>query len=111
MKTINKWPIFQPQVKKILDTERELFKILTTNTLHSPVDVCRFVSVSMGLSACNSSGHLSNHADIAPHHAGITFAVSNTLVSNSATRAKQTSLSAVNCETLLIDVFVLINIT
>ena len=40
-----------------------------------------FVSVSMGLSACNSSGHLSNHADIAPNHAGITFAISNTLVS------------------------------
>ncbi|KAK2169695.1 hypothetical protein NP493_1179g00016 [Ridgeia piscesae] len=37
------------------------------------------VSVSMGLSACNSSGHLSNHADIAPHHAGITYAISNTL--------------------------------
>lgn len=38
-----------------------------------------FVSLSMGLSACNSSGHLSNHADIAPNHAGITFAISNTL--------------------------------
>ncbi|ELU04684.1 hypothetical protein CAPTEDRAFT_173625 [Capitella teleta] len=38
-----------------------------------------FVSISMGLSACNSSGHLSNHADIAPNYAGITFAVSNTL--------------------------------
>ncbi|ESO09538.1 hypothetical protein HELRODRAFT_97629 [Helobdella robusta] len=36
-----------------------------------------FVSLSMGLSACNSSGHLSNHVDIAPNHAGITFAVSN----------------------------------
>ena len=33
----------------------------------------------MGLSACNSAGHLSNHAEVAPHHAGITFAVSNTL--------------------------------
>ncbi|XP_064476855.1 uncharacterized protein LOC135390843 [Ornithodoros turicata] len=38
-----------------------------------------FVSMSMGLLACNSAGHLSNHADIAPNHAGITFAVSNTL--------------------------------
>lgn len=38
-----------------------------------------FVSISMGLCACNSSGHLSNHADVAPNHAGITFAVSNTL--------------------------------
>lgn len=39
-----------------------------------------FVSISMGLCACNSAGHLSNHADIAPNHAGITFAVSNTIV-------------------------------
>ncbi|XP_012249006.1 sodium-dependent phosphate transport protein 1, chloroplastic isoform X1 [Bombus impatiens] len=38
-----------------------------------------FVSISMGLCACNSAGHLSNHADIAPNHAGITFAVSNTI--------------------------------
>ncbi|KAK7604960.1 hypothetical protein V9T40_006146 [Parthenolecanium corni] len=38
-----------------------------------------FVSISMGLCACNSAGHLSNHADVAPNHAGITFAVSNTL--------------------------------
>jgi hypothetical protein len=35
----------------------------------------------MGLCACSSAGHLSNHADIAPNHAGITFAISNTLVS------------------------------
>lgn len=35
----------------------------------------------MGLCACNSAGHLSNHADIAPNHAGVTFAVSNTIVS------------------------------
>ena len=46
-----------------------------------PLSVFRLISVSMGLSACNSSGHLSNHADIAPNHAGITFAISNTLVS------------------------------
>ncbi|EFN80175.1 Sialin, partial [Harpegnathos saltator] len=39
-----------------------------------------FVSISMGLCACNSAGHLSNHADIAPNHAGVTFAVSNTIV-------------------------------
>ncbi|XP_039286184.1 sodium-dependent phosphate transport protein 1, chloroplastic-like [Nilaparvata lugens] len=38
-----------------------------------------FVSISMGLCACNSAGHLSNHADIAPNHAGLTFAISNTL--------------------------------
>jgi hypothetical protein len=41
--------------------------------------IFRFISISMGLSACNSAGHLSNHADIAPNHAGITFAISNTL--------------------------------
>ena len=35
----------------------------------------------MGLCAANSAGHLSNHADIAPSHAGITFAISNTIVS------------------------------
>lgn len=35
----------------------------------------------MGMCACNSAGHLSNHADIAPNHAGVTFAISNTLVS------------------------------
>jgi sugar phosphate permease len=38
-----------------------------------------FVSLSMALCAFNSAGHLSNHADVAPNHAGITFAVSNTL--------------------------------
>lgn len=35
----------------------------------------------MGLCACNSAGHLSNHSEVAPNHAGITFSVSNTLVS------------------------------
>lgn len=35
----------------------------------------------MGLCACNSAGHLANHADLAPNHAGVTFAVSNTIVS------------------------------
>ncbi|RWS28949.1 sodium-dependent phosphate transport protein 1: chloroplastic-like protein [Leptotrombidium deliense] len=38
-----------------------------------------FVSISMALCACNSAGHLSNHADVAPNHAGITFAFSNTI--------------------------------
>lgn len=37
------------------------------------------VTLSMSLSACNSAGHLSNHADIAPNFAGITFAISNTM--------------------------------
>uniref|UniRef100_A0A8D8YMG6 Ascorbate transporter, chloroplastic n=2 Tax=Cacopsylla melanoneura TaxID=428564 RepID=A0A8D8YMG6_9HEMI len=38
-----------------------------------------FISISMGLSAFNSAGFLSSPADIAPNHAGVTFAVSNTL--------------------------------
>lgn len=37
------------------------------------------VSISMGLSATNSAGHLSNHVDIAPNFAGTTFAISNTI--------------------------------
>ncbi|CAL4060140.1 unnamed protein product, partial [Meganyctiphanes norvegica] len=37
------------------------------------------ISLAMGLCAANSSGHLSNHADIAPNHAGVTFAISNTI--------------------------------
>ncbi|XP_063726035.1 sialin-like isoform X2 [Symsagittifera roscoffensis] len=40
-----------------------------------------FISVSMGLCACNSSGHLSNHVEVAPTQASLTFAVSNTLAS------------------------------
>uniref|UniRef100_A0A0M3I9B1 MFS domain-containing protein n=2 Tax=Ascaris TaxID=6251 RepID=A0A0M3I9B1_ASCLU len=37
------------------------------------------VSLSMGALALNSAGHLSNHADVAPKYAGITFAISNTI--------------------------------
>ncbi|KAF6204830.1 hypothetical protein GE061_018993 [Apolygus lucorum] len=37
------------------------------------------VSISMVLCACNSAGHLANHADIAPNHAGVTFAISDAL--------------------------------
>lgn len=37
------------------------------------------ISLAMALCAANSAGHLSNHADIAPHHAGVTFAISNTI--------------------------------
>ena len=40
---------------------------------------CRFITLSMGLMACNSAGHLSNHVDIAPRYAGTTFAISNTI--------------------------------
>ena len=38
-----------------------------------------FISLSMALCSFNSAGHLSNHADVAPNHAGVTFAVSNTI--------------------------------
>ncbi|KAA0201612.1 hypothetical protein HAZT_HAZT010955 [Hyalella azteca] len=37
------------------------------------------ISVAMGLCAANSSGHLSNHAEVAPKHAGLTFAIANTI--------------------------------
>uniref|UniRef100_A0A915PWW6 Major facilitator superfamily (MFS) profile domain-containing protein n=1 Tax=Setaria digitata TaxID=48799 RepID=A0A915PWW6_9BILA len=37
------------------------------------------ISLSMGALAMNSAGHLSNHADVAPKYAGITFAISNTI--------------------------------
>ena len=47
------------------------------------VSLFSFVTISLGLSACNSSGHLSNHAEVAPSHAGLTFAISNTLVGTS----------------------------
>ena len=33
----------------------------------------------MSFSACNSAGHLANHAEIAPQNAAVTFAISNTL--------------------------------
>lgn len=38
-----------------------------------------FVSISMGLCAFNSAGHLSNHTDVAPNHASLTFAIYNTI--------------------------------
>ncbi|CAG0913834.1 unnamed protein product [Notodromas monacha] len=38
-----------------------------------------FVTISMGLCAGNSAGHLSNHADVAPNHSGYSFAISNTM--------------------------------
>ncbi|VDP13976.1 unnamed protein product [Soboliphyme baturini] len=37
------------------------------------------ISVSMGLLAFNSPGHLSNHADLCGKYAGISFAISNTI--------------------------------
>ena len=56
--------------------------ILCVEVIRLCTCVCyRCVTFSMSLSACNSAGHLSNHADIAPHYAGVTFAISNTMVS------------------------------
>ncbi|GFS13599.1 sodium-dependent phosphate transport protein 1, chloroplastic [Elysia marginata] len=55
-----------------------LFILFFSAVYNFPLSVL-FVSISLGLSACNSSGHLSNHAEVAPNHAGITFAISNTL--------------------------------
>ncbi|XP_033100293.1 ascorbate transporter, chloroplastic-like [Anneissia japonica] len=55
-----------------------LFLLLFSYVDNIGLAVC-FVSISLGLCACNSSGHISNHADVAASQAGITFAVSNTL--------------------------------
>lgn len=55
-----------------------VFLLCFTAVHHLPLAVI-IISISMGLSACNSAGHLSNHADVAPNHAAITFAISNTL--------------------------------
>lgn len=53
--------------------------LLIFSTVDNLLAAVLFVSISMAFCAFNSAGHLSNHADIAPNHAGITFAVSNTL--------------------------------
>lgn len=53
--------------------------LLWFSTVRSLLAAILFISLSMGLCACNSAGHLSNHADVAPNHAGITFAISNTI--------------------------------
>ncbi|GIY19140.1 hypothetical protein CDAR_455201 [Caerostris darwini] len=53
--------------------------LLCFNAVNNLLAAVVFVSISMGLCACNSAGHLSNHADVAPNHAGVTFAISNTI--------------------------------
>lgn len=53
--------------------------LLAFCTMDNLLAAVLFVSISMGFCACNSAGHLSNHADIAPNHAGVTFAISNTI--------------------------------
>ncbi len=39
------------------------------------------ITLSMGVLSLNAVGHLSNHADVCPRFAGISFAISNTIVS------------------------------
>ncbi|GFS88905.1 ascorbate transporter, chloroplastic [Nephila pilipes] len=53
--------------------------LLCFNAVNNLLAAVILVSISMGLCACNSAGHLSNHADVAPNHAGVTFAISNTI--------------------------------
>lgn len=53
--------------------------LLVFCTVNSLLAAVFYISVSMALCSFNSAGHLSNHADVAPTHAGVTFAVSNTI--------------------------------
>ena len=55
------------------------FFLMIFSTVNALLPAILFISCSMGFIAFNSAGHLSNHADVAPNHAGITFAVSNTI--------------------------------
>lgn len=53
--------------------------LLLFSTVNNLALAVIFVSLSMGLCAFNSAGHLSNHTDVAPNHATHTFAISNTI--------------------------------
>ncbi|GAA48497.1 probable anion transporter 4 chloroplastic [Clonorchis sinensis] len=55
-----------------------LFLFSASTSISAAISI---ISMSMILSAFNSAGHLSNHVEVAPNHAGITFAISNTLAS------------------------------
>lgn len=55
------------------------FFLMLFCTVNALLPAILFISCSMGFIAFNSAGHLSNHADVAPNHAGMTFAVSNTI--------------------------------
>ncbi|XP_014673005.1 PREDICTED: ascorbate transporter, chloroplastic-like [Priapulus caudatus] len=55
-----------------------VFILFFSGVQHLPLAVI-LISISMGLCATNSAGHLSNHSEVAPHHSGVTFAISNTL--------------------------------
>ncbi|VDP91488.1 unnamed protein product [Echinostoma caproni] len=53
-----------------------MFLFSSYSTVYSAIGI---ITVCMMLSAFNSAGHLSNHVEVAPNHAGITFAISNTI--------------------------------
>ncbi|KAI0990304.1 hypothetical protein GJ496_004366 [Pomphorhynchus laevis] len=53
-----------------------LLMFTTVHGIHSAVFL---ISLSMGLLSLNSVGHLSNHVDIAPSNAALSFAISNTI--------------------------------
>lgn len=53
--------------------------MLLFSSLNSLLNAIMIICLAMSFCAFNSAGHLSNHTDIAPNHAGITFAISNTL--------------------------------
>ncbi|KAH9404103.1 hypothetical protein TYRP_014619 [Tyrophagus putrescentiae] len=53
--------------------------MLTFATVRSLLPAVSIIVAAMAFCALNSAGHLANHSDVAPAHAGITFAVSNTL--------------------------------
>ena len=53
--------------------------LLLFSTVNNLLLAILFITFSMAFISFNSAGHLSNHADVAPSHAGLTFAVSNTI--------------------------------
>ncbi|XP_071449546.1 uncharacterized protein [Hetaerina americana] len=74
------WPVLS--VRRLMTNLGLLgpaFSLLIFCSVNNLAVAVLLVSISMGFCACNSAGHLSNHAEIAPNHAGITFAISNTL--------------------------------
>lgn len=52
--------------------------MLLFSTVRSLASALLVIGLAMSLCAFNSAGHLSNHTDVAPNHAGVTFAISNT---------------------------------
>ncbi|KAJ8040428.1 putative anion transporter 4, chloroplastic [Holothuria leucospilota] len=70
--------------------------VLLFGSVSSVAVAISYISISLGLCACNSAGHLSNHGDVAPHHSGITFAVSNTLATLPGLTAGPVTAAAVD---------------